>query len=95
MSGIKVGGQAVIEGILMKTPWSYSVAIRQPNGNIQTIRRDFKSFVYRYNIHRIPILRGVVTMLEVICIGIWALSFSADVAMEDEKNKKKSYLKNR
>ena len=94
MSGIKVGGQAVIEGILMKTPWSYSVAIRQPNGNIQTIRRDFKSFVYRYNIHRIPILRGVVTMLEVICIGIWALSFSADVAMEDEKNKKKSNLSN-
>lgn len=85
---IQVGGQAVIEGVMMRSPEIVSVAVRRPDGNILVRKQPFVSFVRRYKILSLPILRGAVVLIESLILGLKALTFSGDVAMEDDKNKK-------
>ena len=78
-----LGGQAVIEGVMMKGPLRYSVAVRKANGEIRV--RDFPlaESPARKRIAKIPLVRGVVTMAVMLAIGYRALQYSADEAMED------------
>jgi uncharacterized protein YqhQ len=78
-----LGGQAVIEGVMMKGPLLYSVAVRKANGEIRV--RDFPlaESPARKRIARIPLARGVATMAVMLAIGYRALQYSADEAMED------------
>jgi uncharacterized protein YqhQ len=78
-----LGGQAVIEGVMMKGPLLYSVAVRKANGEIRV--RDFPltETPARKRIARVPLVRGVVTMAVMLAIGYRALQYSADEAMED------------
>jgi len=78
-----LGGQAVIEGVMMKGPFLYSVAVRKANGEIRV--RDFPlaESPARKRIAKVPLVRGVVTMAVMLAIGYRALQYSADVAMED------------
>jgi len=78
-----LGGQAVIEGVMMKGPLAYAVAVRKANGEIRV--RDFPlvESAARKRIAKIPLVRGVVTMAAMLAIGYRALQFSADEAMED------------
>ena len=78
-----LGGQAVIEGVMMKGPLLYSVAVRKANGEIRV--RDFPlpESPARKRIAQVPLVRGVVTMGVMLAIGYRALQFSADEAMED------------
>jgi uncharacterized protein YqhQ len=78
-----LGGQAVIEGVMMKGPLLYSVAVRKANGEIRV--RDFPLEVSsaRRRIAKVPLVRGVVTMGVMLAIGYRALQYSADEAMED------------
>jgi len=78
-----LGGQAVIEGVMMKGPLQYSVAVRKANGEIRV--RDFPltETPARKRIARIPLVRGVVTLGVMLAIGYRALQYSADEAMED------------
>jgi uncharacterized protein YqhQ len=78
-----LGGQAVIEGVMMKGPRLYSVAVRKANGEIRV--RDFPltETPARKRIARVPLVRGVVTMAVMLGIGYRALQYSADEAMED------------
>jgi uncharacterized protein YqhQ len=78
-----LGGQAVIEGVMMKGPLAYAVAVRKASGEIRV--RDFPlvESAARKRIANIPLLRGVATMAAMLAIGYRALQYSADEAMED------------
>jgi uncharacterized protein YqhQ len=78
-----LGGQAVIEGVMMKGPLAYAVAVRKSSGEIRV--RDFPlvESAARKRIAKIPLVRGVVTMAAMLAIGYRALQYSADEAIED------------
>ena len=77
---ISVGGQAVIEGVMMRSPNRVSVAVRRPDGEIEVIGWDFVSSTKRSRILGLPIIRGVVNLGEMLYWGIKTLELSAQVA---------------
>jgi uncharacterized protein YqhQ len=83
---IKVGGQAVIEGVMMRAPKTFTVAVRKPDGNL-AIRADrWHSPMERWPILKKPLLRGCIVLYEALFNGIQALTYSAQEAMgEDEE----------
>ncbi|HEX9916213.1 MAG TPA: DUF1385 domain-containing protein, partial [candidate division Zixibacteria bacterium] len=83
MSKPKVGGQAVIEGVMIRSPWRISTAIRKPDGGIEVRGQDYVAFSKRYKILNIPILRGVINFFEMLVIGISTLNFSANFALDE------------
>jgi uncharacterized protein YqhQ len=82
-----VGGQAVIEGVMMRSPKRIATAIRRANGKIEVKAQEFESLIQRKKFLNIPILRGAVTLIEVMILGIKTLQWSADKAMEDAEEK--------
>lgn len=85
----QVGGQAVIEGVMMRSPKSFTVAIRKSNGQIMIKKEPYITLTERFKFLKIPIIRGAVVLIESLYLGIKALSFSAEEAMEEEKSDKK------
>jgi uncharacterized protein YqhQ len=79
-----VGGQAVMEGVMMRAPHSYCVAVRKPNGSIVTQENPLPRLSEKYKIFKYPVIRGVGTLGHAMSLGMKALRFSADVAMEAE-----------
>ena len=80
---VLVGGQAVIEGVMMRSPHSYAVAVRKPNGSIAVVQSFLERPSERYPWLRYPILRGLATLGQALALGIRALRYSARTAMED------------
>lgn len=74
-----LGGQAVIEGVLMRSPRRLAVAVRAPDGSIVVENREFLSFSRRHKILSLPILRGAASLVESLVIGVRALNFSMSV----------------
>ena len=68
-SSILVGGQAVMEGVMMRVPGAYATAVRDPEGNIQIDRHDFKSKIELYPFLKLPLLRGIIGLFESLIIG--------------------------
>ena len=87
-SSILVGGQAVIEGVLMRVPGAYSTAVRSPNGEIVIDRHSFQSVLEKYNLKNIIIFRGVVGLFESMKIGFKTLQWSADIAEKNDEEQK-------
>lgn len=91
-----IGGQAVIEGVMMRSPDRIATAVRRMNGEVVLKIQEYQSFIQRRKWLNIPILRGAITLIEVMALGIKHLNFSADIAMKDaelveqQKKKKKS-----
>lgn len=88
-----IGGQAVIEGVMMRSPDRLATAVRKPDGEIVMKIQEYKSVIQRKKWMDIPLLRGAITLIEVMILGIIHLNFSADVAIEaeeEEKRKKKN-----
>ncbi len=79
-----IGGQAVIEGVMMRSPHFVAVAVRKPNQKIVIRNAPYASIVQKLPLLKKPMLRGVVTLVESLYQGIEALSFSAGIASEDE-----------
>ena len=79
---LPIGGQAVIEGVLMKGPRQWGLAVRQPSGEIFKDRWANSSMTKRYP-WKLPLLRGVVTMVEMMGVGFRALGKSAEIALEE------------
>lgn len=79
-----VGGQALIEGVMMRSPSCVAIAVRRPDGTIVVKKEPFKSITSRIKFLGIPILRGVVGFFESIIIGMKALNFSAQEAIDDQ-----------
>ncbi len=82
-----IGGQAVIEGVMMRSPKRIATAIRRASGEIEIKVDEFVSLIQKKKFLNIPILRGAVTLIEVMVLGIKTLQWSADKAMEDEEEK--------
>jgi uncharacterized protein YqhQ len=80
-----IGGQAVIEGVMMRSLTGYSVAVRQPNGDVSIRKEKLASIAKRYPILKTPVLRGSVVLIQSLILGIRALNFSASVATEGEE----------
>jgi uncharacterized protein YqhQ len=87
MEKINVGGQAVIEGVMMRAPRSIAIAVRRPNGEIVVKRELVTPLSERYPIVKLPILRGAVALFQSLVTGIKALNFSANEAMVEEEQK--------
>lgn len=86
MDKIYVGGQAVIEGVMMRAPRSVAIAVRRPDGEIVVKKELAVPLSERFPIVKLPIIRGAVALFTSLIIGIKALNFSANEAMtEDEK----------
>ncbi len=87
---MNVGGQAVIEGVMMRSPEAIATAVRLPDGSIKIDKRPFVSFVKRHKFLDIPVLRGALSFFEMLYIGMQTLNWSADIQMqfEDEKDGK-------
>jgi uncharacterized protein YqhQ len=79
-----VGGQALIEGVMMRSPGAYGVAVRRPDGSIAFQRGKVASLAKRYPFLKLPILRGVAVLFQSLALGIRALNFSAEQAMAEE-----------
>jgi uncharacterized protein YqhQ len=96
MDKISVGGQAVIEGVMMRAPRSVAIAVRRPDGGIVVKSELLIPLSERFPIVKLPIVRGAVALFTSLIIGIKALNFSAAEAMtEDEKEEEKEKEKSK
>ena len=75
---ISLGGQALIEGVMMKTATEVSAAARKPSGKIITTKRKHVSLTQKYKILNLPFIRGILMLAEMLVIGIKMLNWSAD-----------------
>lgn len=82
---ITIGGQAVIEGVMMRGPELTATAVRTPEGKIELSNRPVNSISDRYPILKKPLLRGCVSLIESLVIGIRSLGYSAQMAGEEEE----------
>ena len=85
---ILVGGQAVIEGVMMRSPNGYSVAVRRQDGTIKVTKNVLKTAGEKWRIFKVPFIRGVGVLGQALVLGIKALQFSAQHAIQDEEAKK-------
>lgn len=81
--GIEVGGQAVIEGVMMRSPKRVVTAVRRKSGQIVVKNQPYVALSKRYRLLNIPVLRGVISFFEMLIIGLKTLNYSAEVAMAD------------
>jgi len=79
-----VGGQAVLEGVMMRSPSSWAVAVRKPDGAIAQVCKPITSPMAKRRIFRLPIVRGVIALGESLAIGFRALAISAQYASQEE-----------
>src|SRR6186997_1130906 len=84
MSNASIGGQAVLEGVMMRSPSNWALAVRKPNGEIAEVNRPIRSAMARHWVFRLPVVRGVIALGESLAIGFRALSISANYAAQDE-----------
>jgi len=75
-----VGGQAVLEGVMMRGASNWAVAVRKPDGDIAEVHQPIKSPMARHLIFRLPVIRGVIALGESLAIGFRALAISANYA---------------
>ena len=81
---MNVGGQAVLEGVMMRSPGNWAVAVRTPQGEIEQVTRPIDSAMGRHWLLRLPIVRGVMALGESLAIGFRALAISANYAAREE-----------
>jgi uncharacterized protein YqhQ len=79
-----VGGQAVLEGVMMRSPSSWAVAVRKPDGAIAQVCQPISSPMAKRRVFRLPIVRGVIALGESLAIGFRALAISAQYATQEE-----------
>ena len=84
MEKINIGGQAILEGVMMRAPRAMAIAVRRPSGEIVVKREQMPPLSERYPIVKLPILRGAVALFTSLILGIKALNFSANEALEEE-----------
>ena len=83
--GASVGGQAVIEGVMMRAPEAWAVAVRRPDGVIEAKRHDLPGITSRSKAAKVPFLRGIFVLAESLNLGFRALSWSAEKAGDEEE----------
>ena len=81
---VSYGGQAVLEGVMMRGPSNWSVAVRKPDGDIAHVSRNIESPMKRHVLARLPVVRGIFALGESLAIGFRALAISANYAAQEE-----------
>lgn len=82
-----IGGQALIEGLLMRGPRDVAIAVRKSNNEIELKKVKLNTLAMRYKVFRLPLIRGVVGLVESLAFGMKALMYSAEFfETEEEKN---------
>src|ERR671912_249773 len=79
-----IGGQAVLEGVMMRGPSNWTLAVRKVDGQIATVERDIQSVMLRHRFFRLPIIRGIIALGESLAIGFRALAISANYGAQEE-----------
>ena len=90
---ILVGGQAVIEGVMMRVPGAYSTAVRDPKGNLRLKRENFASITQSSTFWSKPIIRGIASLYEAMKMGMSTLHWSADISYPEESNNDSNFSK--
>ena len=85
MSTPKIGGQAVIEGVMMRHKNRLAIAVRTPENEISLYEETLQPVGEKYPVLKLPILRGVVAFIEALVLGVRALTISANLAMPEEE----------
>lgn len=88
-----VGGQAVIEGVMMRSPNFYTVSVRSPEGEMKMKQQKFVSLTHRFRLLKLPFVRGIVQLVESTIIGYRSLSFSNAVFVGHEEELQKGWKK--
>jgi uncharacterized protein YqhQ len=81
---LAVGGQAVLEGVMMRSPHAIAVAVRRPDGSVILKDEPYHSLAERYPILKRPFLRGPLILIEALVMGVKALTFSAQAALQED-----------
>ncbi|MFZ5448365.1 MAG: DUF1385 domain-containing protein [Thermodesulfobacteriota bacterium] len=89
---LAVGGQAVLEGVMMRSPHALAVAVRRPDGSVVLKDEPYSSLVDRYPIFKRPLLRGPLILIEAMVTGVKALTFSAQAALQEEDGQEEEPL---
>ena len=84
-SSLAFGGQALLEGVMMRSPTHVVMCVRQPNNEISTHAEKRESITRRYKTLGLPFLRGVVGLFETFYIGIKGIYYAANMALEEEE----------
>lgn len=87
MKSSGIGGQAVIEGVMMKNRDIYAVAVRKPDNKIEVKTEEYHSIQEKYSITKLPIIRGISAFIESMVIGMKTLTYSASFYEEEEEAK--------
>lgn len=87
MKSSGIGGQAVIEGVMMKNKNHYAVAVRKPDNEIVVDVKECSSIAQKNSFFKLPVIRGVVTFIESLVVGMSTLSYSASFYEDEEENK--------
>lgn len=82
-----VGGQAVIEGVMMRSPNNIAIAVRKPSGKIVVKKKPYKTLTQRYEKLNVPIVRGIINLFEMMIVGTHAINFSANEAIDEEPSR--------
>jgi uncharacterized protein YqhQ len=85
-----IGGQAVIEGVMMQNQNKIAIAVRRPDRKISVKKEEFNSIKNKFKFLKLPILRGAVSLFEMMIFGIKALTYSANEAMAENEDEKLS-----
>jgi uncharacterized protein YqhQ len=81
---VTIGGQAVLEGVMMRSPSNWALAVRKPDGEIAEHTREIRSVMARHWFFRLPVIRGMIALGESLAIGFRALAISANYAAQQE-----------
>ena len=87
-----IGGQAVLEGVMMRGVSTWAVAVRKPDGEIELTSEPLVSWAKRHRILRLPVIRGVVALGESLKIGFRALALSANAQLEEDEHGRKEEI---
>jgi len=88
---LRVGGQAVIEGVMMRSPNSMAIAVRKPSGEIVVKREGLSFFSEKMFFSKLPLVRGILTLASALVLGIRALNYSANQALSEEEKLSSSW----
>lgn len=86
--GVTVGGQAVIEGVMMRGPERWTVTVRRADGGLESSVTGYRGWARKWPVLGKPFIRGSVVLLESMIVGLKALNYSAEIAARDEENTK-------
>ena len=92
---VRIGGQAVIEGVMMKNMDRYAVSVRKPNGKIETKVEECVSFAEKHPLFQLPVFRGMANFLESMVIGMKTLNYSASFYEDEEEQSREDHHGNR